>query len=159
MQTSIRKNLNSWYDKDFKPYMGRLIRGLRGKDIPAKNSEPYATYKETGMWTDRKGRERPYNIIRTSSHSLGEVGKRYGRHAHSPGQLYRGAMNVKPDIIIKGTTIELKARFEKPFYLPIVHDGLYNLKLRYPFVDAAIGARFERLPTDILDGILLAWEI
>lgn len=158
LKSKLKRDMTSWYNDDFKPYMGRLIRGLRGKDIPARNAEPYATYKETGVWTDRKGRPRLYNIVRTSSHSLGEVGKQWGRFAHSPGQLYRGAMAVKPLISITGDGVRFKAEFNKPFYLPVVHDGGYNLKQAYPFIDAAIYSKYERLLQRINKGIRLVWE-
>jgi len=158
LNENTKRELTLWYNDDFKPYMGRIIRGLRGKDIPAKNAEPYATYKATGIWTDRKGRERPYNIVRTSSHSLGEVGKQWGRYAHSPGQLYRGAMAVKPRINITSTGVKFKAEFNKPFYLPIVHDGGYNLKKAYPFIDAALVSKSEKLFQRIDKRISLIFE-
>lgn len=158
LQTRTKQDMRNWYEKDVKPYMGRIIRGFRAKDVPAKNSEPYATYKSTGIWTDRKGRPRPYNIVRPSSHSLGEVGKQFGRHAHPPGQLYRGAMAVKPHIGISGNNIEFRAEYDKPFYLPVVHDGLYNLKKAYPFIDAAFVAKYELLLKRLEEGVSLIWE-
>jgi hypothetical protein len=158
INAKLKKDMMGWYNDDFKPYMGRVIRGFRAKDVPARNAEPYATYKETGVWTDRKGRTRMYNVVRTSPHSLGEVGKQWGRYAHSPGQLYRGAMAVKPRITITSTGIRFKAEFNKPFYLPIVHDGGYNLKKAYPFIDAALFSKYERLVRRIDKGIKLIWE-
>jgi hypothetical protein len=158
MKLRAKKEMTTWYNKDFRPYAGRLIRGLKGKDIPSKNSEPYATYKATGIWTDRRGREHPYNIVKTSTHSLGEVGKQWGRHAHAPGQLYRGVMNTKARFEETEKSIRLKAVFNKPFYLATVHDGLYNLKQAYPFIDAAIQAKMELLIKRIEDGIVLDWD-
>lgn len=158
LKEKIKKDMTSWYDDEFKSYMGRLIHGLRGKDIPARNAEPYATYKETGTWTDRKGRPRLYNIVRPSPHSLGEVGKQWGRFAHSPGQLYRAAMAVKPRIGFTGKGVRLEAEFNKPFYLPVVHDGGYNLKKAYPFIDAALYSKYESLLQRVGKGIRLVWE-
>jgi hypothetical protein len=158
MKTRARTEMTNWYNKDFRPYAGRLVKGLKGKDIPAKNSEPYATYKSTGVWKDRKGREHPYNIVKTSGHSLGEVGKKWGKHAHPPGQLYRGVMNTKSRIEETDRSVKLKAVFNKPFYLAVVHDGTHGLKQAYPFIDAALVSKMELLIKRIEDGIVLDWD-
>jgi hypothetical protein len=152
------KIVRNWYNDDVRPYMGRLIRGLKGKDVPSKNSEPYATYKATGYWTDRKGKTHVYNVANKVPHSLGEVGKLWGKYAHPPGQLYRRVMEQTPKISYTKDRLLFEIVFDKPFYLPIVHDGLWNLKKKYPFIDAAFVSKSKSLFEKLEREIYLEWE-
>lgn len=137
-ENEIMDALLKYYDKDFKPMLGRIILGFRGRNVPARNAPRWAAIKAS-----------TYGI----GHSLGRI----------TGKMHRGAMGVRPEISKSGNRINLHANFndipkdDYP-YLVVVHEGLDKLHQPYPVVEAARSMTHTRLLKRLDDSVSNAWK-
>lgn len=135
---SIRISLKDYFFQDFRPMLGRVIKGFRAANVPAQNSPRYADYKA-----------RRWGV----SHSLGIL----------TGRMHSDAMNVEPEIRTSLNKTQLRASFDQvprggfP-YLPVVHEGLDGLHKSYPFVEGTRMMTHKHMMRRVMAGLSQAWK-